>query len=53
MSLIGKLSVIITTKIPFDYMDSIVKIIYNLYIRYAHIWPLLGSYRLWIMQSHH
>ena len=34
-------------------MDSIVRTIYNIYIKYAHIWPLMGSFRLWIMQVHH
>jgi hypothetical protein len=52
-SLIAKISIIISTKIPFDYMDSIVRTIYNIYIRYAHIWPFLGAFRLWILQVHH
>lgn len=50
---IYKLSIIISTKISFDFMDSIVRIIYNLYLRYAHVWPLLASFRLWILQLHH
>jgi hypothetical protein len=52
-SLIAKISIIVSTEIPLDLMDSIVKTIYNIYIKYAHIWPLLGSFRLWIIQANH
>lgn len=49
--LINRLSIIISTKIPLDSFHFVIDKFYRIYVRYAHIWPVLGSYRLWIVQN--
>ena len=51
--MIKKIGLLISTKIPFDQMDRMCNVIYSLYINHAHLWPLLYSFRLWILQFHH
>jgi len=51
--LIRKIGMIITTRIPFDMMDQLCNVVHSLYVNYAHCWPLLYSFRLWIVQSQH
>jgi hypothetical protein len=41
---------IIATKMPFEYIDRIVRNVYEIYINFAHVWSLLGCFRLWILQ---
>jgi len=49
--IITKILVLLSSKIPFDHLDQISQILYQLYGRYAHLWPALYNFRAWILQT--